>query len=72
MWESLCRDKVSQRGVSIPRGKNIGLRNHMMQTAREVGTSVGKDVELLPPFGEQTDSNSPCESAQGEIEMDEP
>lgn len=44
----------------------------MMQTAREVGKSVEKDVELLPPFGEQTDSNSPCESAQGEIEMDEP
>lgn len=72
MWESVCGDKVSLRGASIPRGKNIGFRNHMMQTAREVSKRAGKDVELLPLFGEQMASHSPCESAQGEVEMDGP
>lgn len=72
MWESVCGDKVSRRGVSIPRGKNIGLRNHMMQTAREAGKHAGKDVEMLLPFGEQTASHGSCESAQSEIEMDGP
>lgn len=73
MWGSLCEDKVSWREVvSVPREENLGLRNSMIETASVVSIYTGKDVELLQPFGEQTASNSPYESAQREAEMDRP